>query len=70
MTACRICLSKKPDKDILELQVNEKRDVKSFTEVIMFCLDIQVSKHLVCSWKMMTIIKKLASVYYWHTYSQ
>ncbi|CAB3223785.1 unnamed protein product [Arctia plantaginis] len=64
MTACRICLSEKPDKDILELQVNEKRDVKSFAEIIMFCLDIQVEQDSKISTKLcLKCHKKILTFY-------
>ncbi|KAG6450316.1 zinc finger protein OZF [Manduca sexta] len=43
MDVCRICLSPDPVKDVLKIQTDKNMDNKSFIDIIMFCLDVQVS---------------------------
>lgn len=43
MDVCRICLSKNPEKDILQAQVDKNDVNKTYADIMLFCLDIKVN---------------------------
>ncbi|XP_075973259.1 uncharacterized protein LOC142974680 [Anticarsia gemmatalis] len=44
MDICRICLSKKPEKDVCEMQVNTDDEKQSKVHIMMFCLGIEMEQ--------------------------
>lgn len=42
MDICRVCLARKPDKDINELNTHKGDDCQTYADILLFCLDIQV----------------------------
>ncbi|XP_026317590.1 zinc finger protein 557-like isoform X1 [Hyposmocoma kahamanoa] len=64
MDICRICLASKPDKDINELNTNKGDDAQNFADILLFCLDIQISQDSTDSRKLCKkCYKKILSFY-------
>uniref|UniRef100_A0A1E1WLF8 Protein krueppel n=1 Tax=Pectinophora gossypiella TaxID=13191 RepID=A0A1E1WLF8_PECGO len=51
MDVCRICLSSSPEKDFCHLN-NVDEDEKSYEEILLFCLDIQIMKDSIITRKL------------------